>query len=195
MFPHAAAANHSIFYDAAGRARSVGEVYAKLTRLFDSARDVALAQRGGVDIGSAAQPAVAPPLPPPVTVGVASVKSVPVDRPVRVASASPPIAPVPPMPLMPAVAPVPPASIPPPDTAGVTQAFARAGDKLPPPPVARPSFQSMFTDRVSQPLAQTVTNLWGVPPTGSQSPGQKAKVFDLFTDTRPNERKLLGDKA
>ena len=34
MFPHAAAANHSIFYDASGRARSVGEVYGKLTRLF-----------------------------------------------------------------------------------------------------------------------------------------------------------------
>ena len=44
---------------------------------------------------------------------------------------------------------------------GVTQAFAQAGEKLPPPPPARPSFQSMFTDRVSQPLAQTVNNLWG----------------------------------
>src|SRR5215470_14138420 len=52
MFPNAAAANHSIFYDASGRARSVGEVYGKLTRLFDSARDVAVAQRGGADIKS-----------------------------------------------------------------------------------------------------------------------------------------------
>ena len=48
MFPHAAAANHSIFYDKTGRSRSVGEVYGKLTRLFDSARDVTFAQ-GGVN--------------------------------------------------------------------------------------------------------------------------------------------------
>jgi hypothetical protein len=90
---------------------------------------------------------------------------------------------------------VPPAPIPPPDTAGVAQAFARAGDKLPPPPAARPSFQSMFTDRVSQPLAQTVSTLWGGPTTGPKSPEQKVQVFDLFTDTRPNERKLADDKA
>ena len=32
MFPHAAAANRSIFYDTSGRARSIGEVYGKLTR-------------------------------------------------------------------------------------------------------------------------------------------------------------------
>ena len=31
MFPNAAAANHNIFYDGSGRARSVGEVYRKLT--------------------------------------------------------------------------------------------------------------------------------------------------------------------
>jgi Transglycosylase SLT domain len=180
MFPHAAAANHNIFYDAAGRARSVGEVYGKLTRLFDSARDTTFAQRGTIDKEGATQSVAAPPLPPPVTVGVAPVKSVPIDRPVLIASASPP---------------VPPAPVPPPDTAGVAQAFARAGDKLPPPPAARPSFQSMFTDRVSQPLAQTVSTLWGGPTTGPKSPEQKVQVFDLFTDTRPNERKLTGDKA
>src|SRR5262245_8667510 len=117
MFPHAAAANHSIFYDASGRARSVGEVYAKLTRLFDSARDMTFAQRGAIDKEGAAQSMAAPPLPPPVTVGVAPVQSVPVDRPVQIASAPPPL---------------PPAPIPPPDTAGVAQAFARAGDDLPP---------------------------------------------------------------
>src|SRR5689334_4726189 len=54
MFPHAAAANRTIFYDTSGRARSVGEVYGKLTRLFDSARDVAVAQRGGADMQNTA---------------------------------------------------------------------------------------------------------------------------------------------
>ena len=51
MFPHAAAANHSIFYDASGRARSIGEVYGKLTRLFDSARTTAFAHGGVIDPG------------------------------------------------------------------------------------------------------------------------------------------------
>lgn len=38
MFPAAAAANTSIFYDKSGNARSVGEVYAKLTGRFETAR-------------------------------------------------------------------------------------------------------------------------------------------------------------
>ena len=179
MFPHAAAANHTIFYDSAGRARSVGEVYGRLTRLFDSARDIAFAQRGTADTDGVAQSAGAPPLPPPVTVRVPTVKGVPAERALRVASAA---------------APMPPAPIPTPDTAGMTEAFARASETLPPPPAARPSFESMFADRVNRPLAPTVSNLWGAAATTS-SQSQKVQVFDLFTDTRPNERKLLGDKA
>jgi hypothetical protein len=176
MFPRAAAANHNIFYDSHGRARSVGEVYGKLTRLFDSAQTVAFAQGGN-------QPAVvrsagAPPLPPPVTVAALPVKTVPA-RATRLASAAPPI---------------PPAPIPTPDTAGTTQALARARDQLPPPPAQRPSFESMFTDRVSQPLAPTVATLWGTPPSNGPQSGQAVQVFDLFSDMRPNERKL-GDKA
>jgi hypothetical protein len=81
MFPHAAAANRTIFYDTSGRARSVGEVYGKLTRLFDSARDVAVAQRGGPDMQSTAPTSLAPPsslappLPSPVTIGSARHRS------------------------------------------------------------------------------------------------------------------------
>ncbi|MGB8103233.1 MAG: transglycosylase SLT domain-containing protein [Pseudolabrys sp.] len=188
MFPHAAAANHSIFYDASGRARSVGEVYGKLTRLFDSARTVAFAQSGVTDVAGASVSTLAPPLPAPVTVAAARVKAVPNDRPVQVASAAPPKPPAPiPSP------PTPPARISPPDTAGMTQAFVSANEKLPPPPPARPSFQSMFTDRVNQPLAQTVNNLWGA--TANGTPAPPVQSFDLFTDVRPNERKLLGGKA
>jgi hypothetical protein len=44
-------------------------------------------------------------------------------------------------------------------------------------------------------LAQTVSNLWGAPSATTPSQTQKVQVFDLFTDTRPNERKLRGDKA
>jgi hypothetical protein len=188
MFPHAAAANHSIFYDASGRARSVGEVYGKLTTLFDSARTVAFAQSGVTDVAAVSTSTVAPPLPAPVTIAPARVKDVPNDRPVHIASATAP-KPSAPIPLPAASS----ARIAPPDTAGTTQAFANANEKLPPPPPARPSFQSMFTDRVNQPLAQTVNNLWGAPSASARAPS--AQSFDLFTDMRPNERKLLGDKA
>ena len=40
MFPRAAAANQSIFYDSAGRPRSAGEVYTKLASRFEVARAV-----------------------------------------------------------------------------------------------------------------------------------------------------------
>ncbi|HTL65342.1 MAG TPA: transglycosylase SLT domain-containing protein [Pseudolabrys sp.] len=183
MFPHAAAANHNIFYDH-GRARSVGEVYGKLTSLFDSARTVAFAQ-GGVNQPAVTRSGGAPPLPPAVTVAARPVKAVPASA-MRVASAAPPIPPAP--------IPTPLARAPTPDTAGTTQALARASEQLPPPPARRPSFQSMFTDRVSQPLAPTVTTLWGVPPSGGPQAAQSVQVFDLFSDMRPNERKL-GDKA
>jgi len=175
MFPRAAAANHNIFYDNHGRARSVGEVYGKLTSLFDSARTVTFAQ-GGVTQPAAARPGGAPPLPPAVTVAALPIKAVPA----RAARSTGP--------------PIPPAPILTPDTAGTTQALARASEQLPPPPARRPSFESMFTDRVSQPLAPTVATLWGTPPSGGPQNGRAVQVFDLFSDMRPNERKL-GDKA
>jgi hypothetical protein len=199
MFPKAAAANHSIFYDSSGHARNVGEVYSKLTRLFDVARAVAFApQRGLAETANAAPTGNAPsgnapPLPPGTTVAAARVKAIPSERLVRVASATPPTEPTIPRP--PGRIPSPIARpTPSPDTAGVTQAYASANARLPPPPAVRPSFQSMFTDRVNQPLAQTVNNLWGAPTSGTTASAPAAQVFDLFTDTRPNERKL-GNKA
>ena len=72
--------------------------------------------------------------------------------------------------------------------------YVDVSEQLPPAPARRPSFQSMFTDRVSQPLAPTVTTLWGAQPSSSPQTAQAVKVFDLFSDMRPNERKL-GDKV
>ncbi|HET9687776.1 MAG TPA: hypothetical protein VFP79_11430, partial [Pseudolabrys sp.] len=86
-------------------------------------------------------------------------KGVPAERAVRVASAP---------------APVPPAPIPTPDTAGVTQAFARASESLPPPPAARPSFESMFTDRK-----------WP-PPAPRAVPGALARAY-LYSDLSPDD--------
>jgi hypothetical protein len=40
MFPQAAAANPNIFYDASGRPRGAGDVYAKLTNRFEVARTI-----------------------------------------------------------------------------------------------------------------------------------------------------------
>ena len=185
MFPNAAAANHSIFYDH-GRARSVGEVYGKLTQLFDTARAVAFAPLGETTtVANAALPASAPALPPAKTVATAPViKSVPKAQVAQLASADIPRPP----------APIPrPASAKAHDTAGTTQAFAKATEQLPAPPVARASFESMFTDRVRQPLTQTVSTLWGPTPAGAPPPqGQTAQVFDLFTDPRPSPRKPAG---
>ena len=76
-----------------------------------------------------------------------------------------------------------PEPIPPPDTQGRRRRSP-----------ARLSFESMFTDRVSQPLAPTVATLWGTPPSGGPQNGHAVQVFDLFSDMRPNERKL-GDKV
>ncbi|HEY6024710.1 MAG TPA: transglycosylase SLT domain-containing protein [Pseudolabrys sp.] len=180
MFPSAAAANRSIFYDH-GRARSVGEVYGKLTRLFDTARAVAFAPLGGATEIASVAPVAAPPLPPAMTVAAAPpIKSVPKAQTAQLASAA---------------IPIPPAPIPAHDTAGTTQAFAKASEQLPAPPAARASFESMFTDRVRQPLTQTVSTLWGPTTAGTPSSAQTAQVFDLFTDTKPNASKLFGDKA
>jgi hypothetical protein len=192
MFPNAAAANRNIFYDHSGRARSVGEVYGKLTSLFDTARAVAFAPLGGAKNVASAElpaPAPAPALAPAMTVASAPlIKSVPKAPIARLASAD---------------IPRPPAPIPRPapaqthDTAGTTQAFAKASEQLPAPPVVRASFESMFTDRVRQPLTQTVSTLWGPTTTGTPPPppSQTVQMFDLFTDPRPNARKLSGDKA
>jgi hypothetical protein len=40
-----------------------------------------------------------------------------------------------------------------------------------------------------------VNNLWGSPSAAATAPAPSTQVFDLFSDTRPNERKLIGDKA
>src|SRR5580693_5083214 len=66
LFPNAAAANHSIFYDGSGRARSVSEVYAELTSRYASAAGspatLAMASVGGQP--GSAMPASATPAAP-----------------------------------------------------------------------------------------------------------------------------------
>lgn len=59
MFPAAAAANRSIFYDRSGDARSVGGVYAELTRRYQAAADSKVAQTAIAFAGGTPTPAQA----------------------------------------------------------------------------------------------------------------------------------------
>jgi hypothetical protein len=60
MFPQAAAANHSIFYDRSGDARSVGGVYGELTRRYQAAADSKAAQAAIAFAGGTAPTSAAP---------------------------------------------------------------------------------------------------------------------------------------
>ena len=88
-----------------------------------------------------------------------------------------------------------------PDPAGVTQAYAQANDIPPavPVPVAaaapqtRPLFQSMFSDRGSSAVAQTVSNLWT--PGRTDAPATPSLMLNLFTDAPAAPRKPPGGKT
>jgi hypothetical protein len=94
LFPNAAAANRSIFFDRSGRARSVSEVYSVLTSRYASAANsratrTAMASVGGAPASVAL--ASAAPVAPPID-NAAYLSSFPDVRPVRpvtMASASP----------------------------------------------------------------------------------------------------------
>jgi hypothetical protein len=184
MFPSAAAANHSIFYDSAGHARSVGEVYAKLTGKFDNARTVAVAAmpRGDAAASTATAPAAAPAIP---RLAVAEIPSIalsatpmsansPVKVPTRTAVAAP-------------------------DTAGITQALADARGKAAAIMDSRPLFQAMFSDRGEEPVSQTVASLWTPPeaeaPATPPGAARKGRGLDLFTDSATNVRGIFSGKA
>jgi hypothetical protein len=90
-----------------------------------------------------------------------------------------------------------------PDTAGVTQAYAQANDAplaVPVPvaavaPEARPLFQSMFTDRGSRAVAQTVSNLWTPARTDAPAAAAPSLMLNLFTDAPAAPRKAPGGKT
>jgi hypothetical protein len=81
-----------------------------------------------------------------------------------------------------------------PDPAVVTQAYANAAARplavpvpVPAvPPDQRPLFQSMFSDRGNQPVAQAVSSLWTPPDADAQV---KTPALSLFSDPPPSARK------
>jgi hypothetical protein len=156
MFQQAAAANPSIFYDSAGRPRSVVDVYGKLTGRFETAR--ALSFTPGTRAADQS-----------VTVGQLSpaTRTMSLAPGTRTADRGDSTAPSSP------------------DTAGVTQAFAQASD-LPPLPDTKPLFQSMFTDRVRGAVTRTVSSLWAADKSATPvQPARPLDLFtDSATDTR-----------
>lgn len=90
-----------------------------------------------------------------------------------------------------------------PDTAGLTQAYAQANDRplaVPVPipaatPQTRPFFQSMFSDRGSSAVAQTVSNLWTPARTDAPAVAAPSLMLNLFTDAPAAPRKAPGGKT
>lgn len=181
MFPAAAAANRPIFYNRDGSARTVTEVYDRLTAKFDNTR-LALVQ----DVER----------PPAPIESVQSGLAGHIVTPVRVAQLPDAVAPA-------ARALAAPVKVP--DTAGMTQALAAADDR-PPPQSSRPLFAAMFSDAERGAVSRTVSSLWSDTDasdagatTALSTPGpavasataQRTRALDLFTDGAANVRGLF----
>ncbi len=141
LFPNAAAANRSIFYDrASGRARSVSEVYSVLQQRYASAASSSATQTAMAAVGGDIRPAVAVASAAPGSSTTPAVDTAtylstfPDTRSVaRAASTAP--------------------------TAPVTMASVSPSSGAAP---ASPVFRSLFQDGVRvQPVSQTVRELWG----------------------------------
>ena len=162
MFPNAAAANHSIFFNRQGQPRSVSEVYSELATRYASAASspttrTALALYGDV----------------PATVAVASPTSVASTN--RAAPAIDNAAYLATFPALRSETPV-------------TAAQAPSSTSPPTDPIFRSLFQ---VDERSQPVSSTVRELWGnsssltsvaSATSAARAPGTAAQPLDLFSD-------------
>jgi hypothetical protein len=164
MFPNAAAANRSIFYDRTGRGRSVSEVYSVLSTRYAAAASA-----------------------PATRTAFAMYNDTPAAAAIAVASAAPPATAVAAVPAMDTNAflsafPDTRSTTPP-----VTMASASAPDDSARP---HPVFRSLFqADENSQPISSTVRELWGksssLTSVASAAPAQNAgapRPLDLFSD-------------
>jgi hypothetical protein len=182
LFPNAAAANRSIFYDrTTGRARNVSEVYSVLQQRYASAASSQATQSAMASVGGDIKPAVA------VASATAVAPSTPTVDTAAYLSTFPAARPAAPT-ASPALA-VP--------TAPVTMASASMAPDAAP---ASPVFRSLFQDGVrAQPVSQTVRELWGNsasltsdPPASSPTtstaavaalpPAKSGSGLDLFSD-------------
>jgi hypothetical protein len=201
LFPNAASANRSIFYDKQGRARSAGEVYAVLTHRYDVARADAVAPAGAAVAAAPSPPAARQMAVLRPKADIPNIRPTTAPQQVAVARPKTDILSVrrPPAPTQVA------ALIP--DTAGIAQAFA-ASEPIPERVAdAEPVFQALFhTGERREPLAQRVNQLWGtrtasatasgIAPADGASPGPaRGGPLDLFQDMAPDVRGLFGNKG
>jgi hypothetical protein len=166
MFPNAAAANRPIFYDRAGKGRSVSEVYSALATRYAAAAN-APATRTAFAMYSdapATTAAVASAARPPPTTAVAAVPAMDTNA---FLSAFP-------------------------DTRSAAPPVTMASASAPrdPAPPANPMFRSLFqADENAQPISSTVRELWGksssLTSVASAAPAPSAgapRPLDLFSD-------------
>jgi Transglycosylase SLT domain len=173
LFPAAAAANRSIFYDRAGHPLGAAAVYGKLTGRYEMARTLAFTP-GAPNAPSAPSVADAPSLPSATSVAEAPV-------------------PQPPMPIVPDTAGV---------TQAYADARAPVPLPLPLPPPSnlpvqegKPLFQAMFTDVPRQGVSSTVKKLWAPAKAEPQPAAQPSSLYDLFKDPQPAMRRSAGGKV
>ena len=170
MFPNAAAANRSIFYDRTGRGRSVSEVYSVLSTRYAAAANApatrtAFAMYNDAPANTAGPPvAVASAAPPPPTTAVAAVPAMDTNAFLSAfpdtRSAAPPVT------------------------------VASVSSPREPAPPADPMFRSLFqADENAQPISPAVRELWGksssLTSVASAAPVQgagAARPLDLFSD-------------
>ena len=173
MFPRAAAANKSIFYDRSGNARSVGGVYAELTRRYQVAANSKAAQSTIALAGGTPQ------------VGTQSTSAV------AVASAAAPAAPS----TVSGVSPVSPQA--PVSQPVAVMQVADAGNRLQPTAGLSndgPMFRSLFQvgDR-PEPISPTVRELWA-----SNAPSPPSRAVSLTPDIKlkpPSPLDLFSDRG
>jgi hypothetical protein len=166
MFPNAAAANRSIFYDRTGKGRSVSDVYSVLSTRYAAAANAPATRTAFAMYNDA----------PPSTVAVAS------------AALPPPRTAVAAVPAMDTNAFL--SAFP--NTRGATPpvTVASAGGPRDPAPPANPMFRSLFqADENAQPISSTVRELWGksssLTSVASAAPAPSASAprpLDLFSD-------------
>lgn len=178
LFPNAAAANHSIFYDRmTGRARSVSEVYAVLQQRYASAAASSATQSAIAAVGAIAPPTAVGGSASTTTVASASATTPAIDS-ATYLSTFPNARPTPPI------------------TLASASPVASAAPVVSPTPI----FRSLFHDgERAQPVSQTVRALWGnsasltadlpasptdATPSSSIAPARKSGGggLDLFSD-------------
>ena len=174
LFPAAAVANRSIFYDSSGSARTIAQVYARLTGKFDNASSVAVAAVAPSPVAAPVAQTAAAQIPSMAFSATPVSANSPIKTPAR-------------------------AGVPAPDTAGITQALADARSKMQAITDSRPLFQAMFSDRGDDPVTQTVASLWtpsAADQAGARSGAARAgRGLDLFTDGATNARGIFNGKA